>query len=273
MPLTEKEIQQLVVKLRGKYQEYAKKHNPRWFDVAPFEERLRMAVNNKMNLEGFILAEISNFEKTRERFEKKKQEKENSFSKEVDRIIEEQNARIKKYSPVYFHPGAEFEIAHFYGAVSEFTLFFFPVLWIVISEPAIKNILIGIEESLNNLSLPRGKAPAKRIEDHALILSRPQTSDLDIERDKNNYLKETAFVLHKIVDLCDGLLERRDPEWELPLSLNRLYVEDSRKKKILSLFSGHSGYGAIMKVRDHCLQILDDFRLKAFRKKEDNEHI
>lgn len=273
MALTDREIQQLVEKLRGKYAEYAKKYSQKWFDVNPFEDRLIMAARNRMNLEGFILAEISNFEKTRERYEKKKKEKDNSFSREVDRIIEEQNARIKKYTPKQFHPRAGFEIAHFYGAVSDMASCYFPILWIIISDPILKNVLVEIENDLGYLAVPRGKAPSKRIEDHSMILSRPQSSDLDIDRDKNNYLKETAFVLHKIVDFCDGLLERRENDWALPLPLNKLFVEDARKKTILALFSGHTGYGAIMKVRDQCSQIIEDFRLRAFKKRDGDERI
>jgi hypothetical protein len=180
MPLNEREIQQLVAKLREKYAEYTKKHHQRWFDPAPFEERLAMAIKNKMNLEGFILAEIANFEKTRERFEQKKKASENSFSKEVDRIIEEQNARIKKYHPDYFHPGADFEIAHFYGATRELALHFFPVLWIVIDEPALKTPH-EIDDELSRLCMPGAPAPAKRIKTTTDSLAAP-ASELKLKR-------------------------------------------------------------------------------------------
>lgn len=72
MSLSTEEIDKLIVKLRKRYDEYSKKHSATWFNRNLFEERLRMAKENRMNLEGFILAEISNFEKVRERFEKKR---------------------------------------------------------------------------------------------------------------------------------------------------------------------------------------------------------
>lgn len=268
MALDYTEIEQLINKLRNRYRESAQSYNPRWFDPAPFEERLSMAKKNRMNMEAFILAEISNFEKLFQRYDIKKKEKENSFSQEVDRIIEEQNERIKKYPDINFYPIAGFEIRHFYGAVAELALNYFPVLWIVTTDSTLKNMLIIIEEKLNYMALPRGKATSKRIEAHVLKLARQKISELEIERDKNDYLKETAFVLHDIVDFCDGLMERREEEWKLPLKLGKLYIEDSRKKAIMSQFSGHTGYGAILKVRDYCLNIIDDFRLKSFKKKD-----
>lgn len=270
MALDYNEIEQLINKLRNRYRENAQKYNPRWFDPSPFEERLSMAIKNKMNMEAFILAEISNFEKLYQRYDVKKKQKENSFSQEVDRIIEEHNARIKKYPNINFYPTAGFEICHFYGAAAEIAQHYFPVLWIIASDSAIKNMLTKIEEKLNYLALPRGKAPSKRIEAHILKLARQRISELEIERDKNDFLKEMAFILHDIVDFCEGLMERREEEWKLPLKLGKLYIEDNRKKSIISLFSGHTGYGAILKVRDYCLNVIDDFRLKSFKKRDNS---
>ncbi len=263
MAMTEGEINQLIDKLKKRYAEYSRK-NSTWFDVDAFNDRLLMAYRNRMNLEAFILAEISNFEKVRGKYEKKKNEK--SFSDQVDRIIEEITARIKKYPAIQFHPKAGLEIAHFYGALSDFELHYLPVLFIVAEDKSLKDRLIAIEQELNNLAAPRGKLPAKRIEDHLMKLRLRNSQELEIERDKNDYLKESAFMLHDIIDFCDGLIEARDPEWENPLRMSKLFVEDKRKKAISAIFAGLTGYGAIMMVRDYASEIIDDFRLTAFRR-------
>ncbi len=175
-------------------------------------------------------------------------------------------ARVKKYPAIQFHPKAGVEITHFYGALAEFELHYFAILFVLAEDKSLKDRLIAFEGELNSLAAPRGKLPAKRIEDHLMKLRRRQSSEIEIERDKNNYLKESAFLLHEIIDFCDGLIEARNPEWENPLRMSKLFVEDGRKKVISILFTGLTGYGAIMKVRDYAAGIIDDFRLTAFRR-------
>ncbi len=264
MALTEAEIIRLVDKLKARYEEYSRT-NSTWFNREAFDERLAMARANRMNMEGFILAEISNFEKTREKFERKKGAK--SFSEKVDRIIEGQLARIKKYPAIAFHPKAGVELTRFYGALSDFTLNVFAILFVISSGKAVKDDIIALDLALRDLAVPRGSRPPRRIEDHAMILGRAGAAEIDIDRDRSDYLKESAFVLHDIVDLCDGLIESRDPEWETPLRFNTLYAEEGRRKKIIKAFSGLTGYGAILEVRERAAAIIEDFRLGAFRRK------
>jgi hypothetical protein len=263
MAMTDSEINKLVEKLKNKYSEYSRK-NPVWFNLDAFEDRLLMAVRNRMNMEGFILAEISNFEKIRTKYEKKKNEK--SFSQQVDRIIDEQLARIKKYDEIKFHPKAGVEISHFYGALTDFALHYLEALFLIAAEKSLKDRVISFAERLRSLAVPRGKLPCPRIEDHIVKLKVPGTPEIEIEKDKNDYLKESAFLLHEIDDFCDGLLESRDPEWGNPLQMKKLTVEKETRKRIMHNFAGLTGYGAIMKVRDQAKAIIDDFRLGAFRK-------
>ncbi|MBP7737608.1 MAG: hypothetical protein KA369_16625 [Spirochaetes bacterium] len=263
MAMSDDEIDLLIEKLKKRYAEYSRK-NPTWFNIDAFNDRLLMAYRNRMNMEAFILAEIANFEKVKQKYDKKKNEK--SFSEQVDKIIEEMTARVKKYPPIQFHPKAGVEIAHFYGALSEFDRHYFAVLFVLAEDKSLKDRLIAFEGELNNLAAPRGKLPAKRIEDHLMKLRLGQSSEIEIERDKNDYLKESAFLLHEIVDFCDGLVEARNPEWENPLRMSKLFVEDGRRKVMAILFTGLTGYGAIMKVRDYAAGIIDDFRLTAFRR-------
>jgi hypothetical protein len=265
MAMTDAEINKLVEKLKNKYSEYSRK-NPTWFNREAFEERLLMAVRNNMNMEGFILAEISNFEKVKTRYEKRK--KRSSFAEQVDRIIDEQLARIKKYPAVDFHPKAGVEISHFYGALSDFTLNYFDALFIVATDKSLKERLVTFQGALGVLAVPRGSLSSPRIEDHIVKLKRADAREIEIETDKNDYLKESAFLLHEIIDFCGSLLEARNAEWENPLRTDKLFVENQRKKRIIKLFAGLTGYGAIMKVRDQAGAIIEDFRLGAFRRKD-----
>lgn len=265
MGLGEKEIQLLITKLRERYADYAARYNPRWFNRDAFEERLKMAVDHRMDLEGFILAEITNFEKIREKYEQKKNEK--PFSVRVEQIMEENITRIKKYPEVLFHPQAGLEMRYFYGALNEFALSRFPVLWLVLKDQALRGRLQKFEEALAFLAVADGKRYPKRIEDHILVLTRTGRSEIEVERDNNNYLKESAFLLHEIMDFCEGLLARREKDWESPLAFDKLFIEGERKKSMVACYSGYTGYGAILKVKEWATQIVEDFRLGAFRRK------
>jgi len=268
MSLSPVEIEQLIDKLRNRYREYAAKHNKKWFSSDPFEERLQMARDNRMNLEGFILAEVANFEKLKEKYEKKK--KDRPFSETVDTIIEENTAKIRKYPRIEFHPRAGFELSYFYGAMSEFAAVYFSVFRLVPLADDLKRKLFDFEDHLQVLAMEQGRKPARRIEDHILVLSRHSVTELEIERDGNEYLKSCAFLLHEVIDFCDGLLASRNSDWEEPLQFNRLYVEEDRKRGIVGVFSGSTGYGAIVMVRDRASEIIEDFRLTAFRARRED---
>lgn len=264
MALSKEEIELLIRKLEDRYREFAERHGDRWFNIASFRERLLMARTNRMNMEAFILAEISNFETLKKRHDKKKSD--HSFAERVDRIMEENLARIKKYPEARFHPRAGVEIAHCYGALAEFADLYLPALHVIAGDAGLRNELISLEEELVFLAVGRGKLQAKRIEDHILILSRPQVTELEVDRDRGEYLKESAFLLHGIEEFCDRLMSRRDPAWEVPYAFAKLHVDDKKKKAMTKLFSGLTGYGAILKVKEQAGNIIDDFRLRAFKK-------
>jgi len=266
MPLKNNEINDLIEKLRDNYNQQAKKHSPKWFDVDKFNERYLFAVRNGMNLEGFILAEISSFEKLKEKYEKTKKSKENLFSKKVDQIIDENLARIKKYPQIIFHPSCGVEIAYFYGAMKDYTFSFFPILWYLIRDHNTRTELTKIEEMLEFHTVTGPRKYPKRIEDHINILNRPGVKEIDIEKDRNDYLKECAFLLHDIILLCDIALDTTVEEWNYPLSFDRFHIEAGRKKSVVDIFKEMTGYGAILRVKEKSEEIIHDFRLGAFKK-------
>ncbi|MFA5517840.1 MAG: hypothetical protein WDA74_01160 [Spirochaetota bacterium] len=266
MPLDKKEIDKLIAKLREKYKDYSQKYNSTWFDLNAFDERFSMAIKERMNLEGFILAEITNFEKIKQKYETRKKLKENSFTKEVDRIIEENTARIKKYPSVVFHPLCGLEISHFYGAMLEFTNDFFPVLRMLLLDSSIREYLFKVEEKLEFFVSPVNGKNSKRIEDHILLLNRIRVKEIEIEKDRNDYLKECAFILHEIIDLCEGLMDSGNDVWAVPVTFSKLYVEEGKKRRVVDNFKGLTGYGAFLKIKDRALAVIEDFRLLAFRR-------
>ena len=81
-----------------------------------------------------------------------------------------------------------------------------------------------------------------------------------------DYLKESAFLLHEIIDYTNMLINIKNAEWESPLKFDQLYIKGEKRQKIIKNFSNLTGYGAILKIQDNAQRIIDDFRLRAFRK-------
>ncbi|MCL2025402.1 MAG: hypothetical protein FWG92_01180 [Leptospirales bacterium] len=252
------EINLIVSKIRETYQDYAKKYGQS-FQQDSFEERYQLAIKNRMELEGFLLSEIAFLEKLKEKYDKKAAAK--AFTATVDSIIEENTARVKKYPKIEFHPKAHFEICHFYGAMNDFAKHYFEIFRIIGEKDT-----TSIEDELTFLVINAGKRLPKRIQDHAMMLSRHDIRSIDIERDASDYLRACASLLHKVANFCEELLEKRTiSSLEAPLRFNKVFIEDSSKKALISIFSGLTGYGAILKVNEQAQNIIADFRLKAFK--------
>jgi len=268
MPLKKDEVNELVNKLRERYKEYASKYSPKWFDLNAFDARLSTAIRNRMNMEAFILAEISGFEKLKERYENKKKIKETTFSREVDKILEDNLARIKKYPKISFHPKCGIEISYMYGALSFLSMELFPIFRVVISDSRLKSSVNAIEDRLLFLAEQRGNLHPRRIADHILILNRSGVKDIEIEKDNNDYLKECGFFLHDLVDFCDGIIDSGRDEWNYPVNFQKLFVDEERKKRIVDVFQNLTGYGAVLKIKEYSSGLIEDFRLGAFRKSD-----
>jgi len=263
--LSNNEVNELIKKLREKYKEYSEKHNKTWFSIDAFDERLSFALKNMMDMKGFILAEIANFEKVKDQYEKKKKSKENTFSKEVDRIIEENFARIKKYPQILFHPKSDMEISHIYGALSFLLSYIFPILRILITDFTLKKRINSLEDRLVYLAEMRGDIHSKKIIDHILLLNRKDVRPIEIEKSTSDYLRESGFLLHDIIDFCDAIIYSGPDEWDYPITFQKLFIEEERKKGVIDQFQGMTGYGAILKIKEYSSGIIEDFRLKAFK--------
>ena len=95
MGLSEKEIDELIKKLREKIKKSTVEYDTRLFNIEAFEDRYQVALRSRMNLEAFILAEIANYEKIKTQLENERniqEPEQNTFSDKIDRIIEDNTA-------------------------------------------------------------------------------------------------------------------------------------------------------------------------------------
>lgn len=264
MGLKKIEIQKLIEKLQKRYDECSDKYGKKWFDKNAFEDRLRMALDNRMDLEAFILAEITNFEKIKQKYEKKKNN--TSFSDKVDKIIEEQLKRLEKYPKIDFHHSANIEMKYLYGAVNLIYDIYIPALWIVLKNSDFKKYLNDIEFQICELGEKKNERFSKKVEDHITLLSRAGIREIELEKNHNNYLKECAFALYDIVELCDGAVQSREGSFSEPVSFGKSYVSSQTIDKLVKKFGGLTGYGVLLELKEYCEEMLENFRLKAFRR-------
>ena len=265
MPLSSKEITELIGKLRSKYDEYAFSYSPKYFDRGAFDQRLKFAEKNKMNLEAFILAEIANFENVKAEYEKKAGKGE--YSRKVDNMIEAQLRAVAKYPSVKIHPLCGAELPHFVGAVEVLLENYLPVLWGIITDSVVKDCLIEIESELGEFAHARGDRLPKKCEDMVHLFTYAGLKDVEVEKIRNVFMKECSFRLHDALDLCVGLLEIRDPQMELPVRFEKIHQSADRISRISSVFSGYTGYGCVIKINEYIDTLISDFRLSAFRRR------
>ena len=139
-------------------------------------------------------------------------------------------------------------------------------MWNILRTSELRSQLPLFEQAFQLVALPRAARPAPFIEDHVMLLSRAAVTELDIEKDKNRYLKECAFLLHDIVAFCDRIVETRDEKFAQLLTFDKLFLEGTKKRELIARFDGYTSYGAILKVRESAASIIDDFRLGAFKR-------
>lgn len=261
MALSEKEIKIMLDKLRDLYGEYAALHSPSWFNIDELNSRYLHALETGMNLEAFVLAEVSHFEKLKARFEKKNDK--GAFTQKVEKMMDDYLEQISRYPSEDFHPDACPEVRHLYGAMKDFALRFMPGIHCIYANKKLTDILYDMETRLVAHSLPRGDDHPRPIEDHCLVLARKDVKEIDVARSRTSYMKETAFLLNEIRDLCRQLLDLKVPEWEEPVVFKKQGID----VYVAEVFEGCTGYGVIHRIMEQVDQILNDFRLGAFKKK------
>ncbi|MCG6166599.1 hypothetical protein LFX25_01875 [Leptospira sp. FAT2] len=197
-PLQSAEIKAVLEKLRAEYTEHSKK-NPKVFDLRAFESRLTMILQQKGSLAQFLKDEIQFIETLKAKHKELEDKKQAAKGDTINKILEEQEARLKKYQRIDFHPLAKPEIRYFYGAILSFAETELPALiYIFKGTPefsAFKDTITIIER----MGISRRGLPSIRINEHVKALLDANGNQSAMEKDGQNILKEVCLALKGII--------------------------------------------------------------------------
>jgi hypothetical protein len=248
--LTPSEITNVVAKIRKKYDEYHYKFFKSLSYKREFERRYMRALKDNVDISSFLLAEISAIEELMKRAEEKYLNKEikNTAVKEksfADRVLEDNLNKIRKYTDINFHTDANEEIRRLFGALYSLEQEYWPMLYTALKNTGFAlstKTMMSLETQLHELGGGGREGIPPKLERYVNRLNHFPRDYSMVDKEEKNYILESAFMLHEVVNVLEGIKEKNtnlEPENHEQLNKVLAYVN----------------------------QIIDDFRLKEFKKK------
>lgn len=217
-----------------------------------FENRVAHARTTFRTLDRFFdeeLEEIKKLEQTVQNKLREQQEKSDpqsgSMNQIADEIIQKHKETIAAYPALKIHPTADEEVRRLYGAISYLDKHYWAVFdsYLHKAYPQAGQIdRMSLEQRFWRLISPREGRLPEDLERYYQVLVH---SSLTIERltEARETIKNVAFFLHDLIQICENAKERYDVTEELK--------------------------SAIQFVR----KIIDDFRLQIFQNNNNNGHL
>ncbi len=248
--LTPNEISRAVEKIRHRYDEYIYKYfKPRTIRNA-FEDRYLEAIKVSADISNFLMAEISAVEELIRREEEKvgsgqAEAPKETVSDKVERIVEQNLARMRKYPEVPFHPVASEELRRLLGAMRLLEEKHWEVLVACLRNTAYYRsslTMLNMEGKLRHLAARSSDGVPSGLSRYMYHANRFPRNYLAIDREEKEYILESAFLLHDLGELLERV-ETNYPQLE----------EGSRK--------------GLQEIQAYIQGVIRDFRLKEFKRR------
>ena len=250
--LTPHEISRAVEKIRRRYDEYIYKYfKPRTIKNA-FEDRYIEAIKASTDISNFLMAEISAVEELIRREEERvgsghpEEPAPESVTERVERMVEENLARMRKYPEVPFHPVASEELRRLLGAMCRLEEKHWGRL-----APCLRHTascrssltMLNLEGKLRHLAARGSDGVPSGLSRYMYHANRFPRNYLAIDREEKEYILESAFLLHDLGEI----LERVDANYP--------QLEEGSRSGLREIQAFIQG-------------IIRDFRLKEFKRKQ-----
>ena len=247
--LTPGEITSSIEKIRRKYDEYVDKYFKPASLRKAFEGRYLKALQAKVDVSSFLLAEISAIQELIGREEERIRlgparpaEKEPSFA---DKVLEENRSRIAGYRDIVFHPDAGEEVRRLAGALTDLA----SERWHDLASALMDTMyamssseMLALDSQLHYLASPGGEEVPQVLTRLVIQLRKFPRNYSAIDREEKEYILEAAFFLHDL-----SVILKRVMAVHTEISAARRKVVDA----------------AIT----HVWAIISDFRLKDLKRK------
>ncbi|MCB1190067.1 MAG: hypothetical protein KDK90_06520 [Leptospiraceae bacterium] len=251
------EIAALISKIRIEYRTLSTQ-NSKIFRVDQFEERYKHILNEKGNIQQFLKDEINFLEKLKTIHKHRKAKEEAAKGETINKIIEDQESKFKKYKKIEFHPLAKDEIKYFYGAIADFTkteLQF--VIHIFRGTPEMSSLQDSIA-LLERLGTRKFKQHSIRIAEHVRTLVEAKGNQTILEQDVQKILKENCYSLNKVAEVVNGCLLNKRVSYHAVLGFNKADYPDLHEK-----YEGITHVYALEMVIFKAREIISDFRMDS----------
>ena len=208
--LTPGEITNVIEKIRRRYDDYINKFFKAKILRDAFETRYKKALENRVDISSFLLAEISAIDelihREEDRIASEPPPKAEPRQDTADRVLEENRKRILKYPEIDLHGDANPEIRRLLGALNALA----GEHWHRLSDSLrataysmTSTEMLGLDSRLRALgSVERDGVPPLLVRYVAQLRKFPRTFAL-IDREEKEYILECAFFLHDLLAVLD----------------------------------------------------------------------
>lgn len=253
--LSNSEIEALLKKIREEYKFYANE-NPKMFKLLPFEERYTELLRSRGNLSRFFHEEIAFLEKLKKMHKDQQAKIEIMKNSAIDKVIDEQEASIKHYRKMDFHPYARNELKYFYGAMIDYcNNDLLAINRIYKGTPEMRSIqdyIMVIERA----GLTNRGMTSSRITEHIKIIAAFKGNLSKIEQDTQAIIKDCCISLKKMTIVLQETLDKNHVNVNQPMNI------DEKDSDTYKSFFGNLNFGqAVNKIIQDSNNIITDFRM------------
>jgi len=212
--LTPFEISSAVEKIRRRYDEYTFKYlKPRTIRNA-FEDRYIEAIKSSGDISSFLVAEIEAVEELIRREEQKAgrpgEPGKQSVTERVERVVQENLERIRRYPDVPLHPVASEELRRLMGAMIRLEEKHWPALSACLRSTAYfrsSPAMVQFENQLRGLAGRGSDGVPSGLSRYVYHANHFPRDYLAIDREEKQYILESAFLLHDLDEVLERVVE------------------------------------------------------------------
>jgi hypothetical protein len=245
--LTPEEISRAVAKIRTRYDDYIYRFlKPKTLKFA-FEDRYLQALKARTDISTFLMAEISAVEELISREEERvagtgsEEPRKESLAERVDRIVEENLQKIRRYPDVPIHPTAGEEVRRLLGALKGLIDDHWPHLAAILRDSSYgrgSTALVQMESQLRYLGDPGRDGVPSGLSRYLYHLNRFPRDYAAIDREEKEYILECAFFLHDLNDILERVFQ------------NYPRLEEGRKRELQAVQQYVQGVILNFRVKD-----------------------